>query len=288
MRPAAVAAFWAFGAAPALAHEGRPLAAHDLWTAWELDPLLVFPLLATGAVYAVGSRRLASGWRHLSFWLGYGSLALALLSPLHPLGEQLFSAHMTQHEILMLISAPLLVAGKPVAALLLGLPRAARRAVLDGARSRGWQAVWKRLSAPSWAWTLHAAALWGWHAPGAFQTSLSSDFWHALQHASFLSTALLLWWSLMHGRSGRMGHGAAVLYVFATALHSGILGALLTFSPTVLYPRYQGGFGLTPLEDQQLGGLLMWIPAGLLYTAFGLAFLASWLSGFERQAMEGR
>jgi cytochrome c oxidase assembly factor CtaG len=271
-------------AAPALAHEGRVLEPHDLWWSWELEPELLLPFLLSAGIYVAGSRRLAATWHKGAFWMGWGTLALALLSPIHALGESLFSAHMAQHEILMLASAPLLVSSKPVAALLLGLPHRVRAPLLQCSRSPLWTGVWSRLSAPTPAWILHAAALWGWHAPALFQATLSSDGIHALQHTSFLTTALLFWWSLLHRSPGRSGHGAAVLYLFTTALHSGVLGAFLTFSPAVLYPAYvprTGAFGLTALEDQQLGGLIMWIPAGILYTLFGVAFLAYWLRGFE-------
>ncbi len=109
---------------------------------------------------------------------------------------------------------------------------------------------------------------------------------HTLQHASFLGTGLLFWWALFHGREGRMGYGAAVFYLFATAMHSGALGALLTFAPSPWYPAYDGAtaaWGLTPLEDQQLAGLIMWIPAGLSYLVAGLALVAAWMRESERR-----
>jgi putative membrane protein len=110
---------------------------------------------------------------------------------------------------------------------------------------------------------------------------------HALQHASFLGTALLFWWALVHGREGRMGYGASVFYLFATAMHSGGLGALLTFAPAPWYGDYAGttvAWGLTPLEDQQLAGLIMWIPAGAAYVVAGLILLAAWMREAERRA----
>ena len=101
-------------------------------------------------------------------------------------------------------------------------------------------------------------ALWAWHIPFLFQATLESTWVHAFQHASFLGSALLFWWAVLHGRSRPMGFGAAVLYMFTTALHSGLLGALLTFARSAWYPVYSGTtqpWGLSPLEDQQLGGL---------------------------------
>jgi putative membrane protein len=101
---------------------------------------------------------------------------------------------------------------------------------------------------------------------------------HALQHVSFGVTAMLFWWSLLRPAAG---YGAAVASVFTTALHTGALGALLTFMPTPLYLAYAGAGAL---EDQQLGGLIMWVPAGAALVAVGVAFAAAWLRQAERRA----
>jgi cytochrome c oxidase assembly factor CtaG len=129
--------------------------------------------------------------------------------------------------------------------------------------------------------------LWSWHAPALFQATLASEFVHALQHASFLFSALLFWWAVIHGRQRALGFGLAVLYMFTTALHSGLLGALLTFAKSVWYPVYSDqtrAWGLTPLEDQQIGGLIMWVPAGLVYITAALALFAGWLRESEARA----
>jgi len=134
---------------------------------------------------------------------------------------------------------------------------------------------------------IHAVVLWAWHAPALFQATLDNESVHALQHASFLFSALLFWWAVIHGRQRALGFGFAVLYMFTTALHSGLLGALLTFANSVWYPGYverTAAWGLTPLEDQQIGGLIMWIPAGLVYIAAGLALFAGWLRESEARA----
>jgi putative membrane protein len=156
-------------------------------------------------------------------------------------------------------------------------------------RSERVQAVWHALTGPLQAWSIHAAVLWVWHAPGFFQATLESEFVHTLQHLSFLLSALLFWWALIHGHTGRREFGAAVLYLFTTAVHTSILGALLTFSSTLWYPAYlgtTGAWGLAPLEDQQLGGLIMWVPAGLVYIVAGLALFAGWLRESERRVAE--
>jgi cytochrome c oxidase assembly factor CtaG len=128
-------------------------------------------------------------------------------------------------------------------------------------------------------------SLWVWHVPLLFQATLHSDLVHTIQHTFFLGSALLFWWALIHGPHGAMGYGAAALYVFTTSVHSGVLGALITFSSGLLYPAYSSttaSWGLTALEDQQLGGLIMWVPAGLVYIVAGLALFAGWMKESDR------
>ena len=110
---------------------------------------------------------------------------------------------------------------------------------------------------------------------------------HFLQHASFFGTALLFWWAIVRERPGTAGYGVAILYLFTTAAHSGALGALLSLARRSFYPAYASttaAWGLTPLEDQQLGGLIMWVPAGAIYTVAALALLAAWLHDTEERA----
>ncbi len=193
---------------------------------------------------------------------------------------------MVQHEILMLISAPLLVLSRPLVTFLWALPFAWRRRLGQWAKRPPIKATWESVTNPFTAWWLHAAAIWIWHAPVLFQLTLRSDLAHSAQHLSFFLTGLLFWWAVFYAH-GRRAYGAAILYVFTTALHTGILGALLTFAPHVWYPAYGNSpqsWGFTPLEDQQIGGLIMWVPASLVYLAAGLALCASWLKASEALA----
>ena len=150
-----------------------------------------------------------------------------------------------------------------------------------------WSAVWKTLTGPLVVWLLHGLALWVWHLPALYQAALGSAAIHAVEHTCFLATACLFWWALIHGRYGRVGYGAAVVFVFATAVHSEALGALLTFAPRVWYPLYAArspAAGLDPLEDQRLAGLLMWIPFGVIFLILALGLFAAWLGEAERKA----
>jgi cytochrome c2 len=147
-------------------------------------------------------------------------------------------------------------------------------------------AVWSFITAPAVTWVLHAAALWMWHIPALYGAALASAPIHALEHACFFVTASLFWWGLTRGRYGRLGYGSAVIYVFATAMHSGLLGAALTLSPRPWYARHAAtsqAWGLAPLEDQQLAGLIMWVPAGLIFLLMGLIYFAAWLNESGRR-----
>jgi cytochrome c oxidase assembly factor CtaG len=137
---------------------------------------------------------------------------------------------------------------------------------------------------------LHAVAVWLWHAPALYEAALRRTGIHALEHLSFVVTAALFWWGMIHGRYGRMAYGAAVLYVFLTAIHTSVLGALMAISPGVLYPSYLtagASWQIDALEDQQLAGLLMWVPSGLVFIVFGLGLFAAWLGESGRRASLG-
>ena len=272
-------------------HGGQPHDWHDLIQAWSFEPLVVISLIITAVLFTIGLYRLKGRsirtWEALCFAGGWLALFIALVSPVHAWGRVLFSAHMTQHEILMLVAAPLLVLGRPLIAFLWALPLNWARRLGNIAKIVWLNRAWRALTIPLVAWLVHAVALWIWHVPALFQATLYSETIHTLQHLSFLLSALLFWWALIHGPQGAMGYGAAVLYVFTTSVHSGALGALLTVAGSVWYPSYApltASWGLTPLEDQQLGGLIMWIPASLVYVIAGLALFAGWLREADLRA----
>lgn len=279
------------------AHDGKPHSLADLPYTWGFDPLVILSLVVSAWLYLRGVRELwresAKGrgirrWEAWAYAAGWFALFMALVSPLHPLGEVLFSAHMTQHELLMLVAAPLVVLGRPLVAFLWALPLGWARRIGAWSKTPGFLRTWRAVSNPLAAWAIHAVALWVWHVPALFQATLQSDLVHTLQHICFLASALLFWWALIHGPQGAIGYGAALLYLFTTAVHSGVLGALITFAGTVLYPAYNettGPWGLTPLEDQQLGGLIMWVPAGVVYIIAGLALCAGWIRESERSVL---
>lgn len=279
----------------ALAYHPAP----DLELGWTWDPLPLIVICATLGIYGVGLVRL---WRTAGvghgvtplqagcFALGEATLSLALLSPLDRLSDSLFAAHMSQHELLMIVAAPLMVLGRPLAPYLWALPvrwRISTSHALHRAPAR-W--AWQFVSAPLFVLVLHGAVRWLWHIPALFEGAMRNEGLHAVQHATFFATAALFWWALVHGRYGRAGYGLAVLFVFATALHTSVLGALIAVTPRLLYPIYRDRaalLGWQPLEDQELAGLLMWVPSGVLFLLCALALFAAWLGEAERRATRG-
>ena len=264
---------------------------------WTFEPWVVASLVLSAVLYAVGLRRLwrraglgrgATALQATAFAAGWISLAAALVSPIDPLGSRLFSAHMLQHELLMVLAAPLMVVGRPLGVWVWALPTNWRRVAGGFFHHPAWRNPWLRLTSPPAAWLVHALALWLWHLPALFEAALSSDTLHSLQHFTFLFTALLFWWSAI-GQVERARQGAAMIYLFTTMVHTSALGALLTLSPFVWYPTYvytAPTLGLSALEDQQLGGLVMWIPAGAAYFVAGLVLAMRWI-GFGREAAAG-
>lgn len=267
------------------------------YEAWEFEPAVVAGLFFVGALHACGLRllRAARGTPRAHriearyFVAGWSAVALALVSPLHAMGGEIFAVHMTQHEVLLVIGAPLLVLGRPGRVLAWAIPRPILRHWVQMQKHPGVQRLLAPAARPSFAALSHAVALWSWHVPAWFEATQTSPLAHAAQHACFLGTAFWFWQSVLFGPRREAGFGLGVGYLFLTALHSGALGALLTLAERNWYPAYAAtakARGLIPLEDQQLGGLIMWVPGGLVYVAAALVLFARWLSrtgGIERR-----
>jgi len=267
-----------FAAAAASAHD--PGASHQEAPGWTFDPWIVLPLVMTSALFVGGWWRLrgrsSRGIAGLSrrarmFGTGWLVLTIALVSPLHQAGERSFAAHMFEHELIMLAAAPLLVLSEPLAIMLWASPVGGRKAIGALTNQPVIAGIWECLSGPVAATLLQAAALWLWHAPALFDLALASDGWHAAQHLSFLVSALLFWTAML---SRRTAPGVAALCLVATSIVSGALGALMAFATSPWYVGYarlgMAPFGLTPAEDQQLAGLLMWVPGGLVHAGAAL------------------
>jgi cytochrome c oxidase assembly factor CtaG len=271
---------------PALAHGGS----HDVASPFSLEAWVAVPLLLSATLYILGVLRLWTRlgvgrgvqiWQAFCFAGGWILLAVALVSPMHRLGERLFAMHMLEHEILMTLAAPLLVLARPVGGILWALPVNWRRSVGGIGRQRNLSAIWRFLTDPVVATVVHGTAIWIWHIPVLFNAALASPVMHGFQHVSFFGSALLFWWALLQGRTRTRAYGAAAFYLFITALHSGFLGILLSVAREPIYPGQSvdaAAWGMSPLEDQQMAGLIMWVPAGVAYAAATLVMLGIWIA----------
>ncbi|TAU57467.1 cytochrome c oxidase assembly protein [Rhizobium ruizarguesonis] len=270
-------------AVPAMAHGDDD---HAATLSWTFDPWIVLPIALISLLYFAGRIRLsrrtrrsgAMRWQDLFFCGGMLTLAGAIISPLHWLGEHLFTFHMIEHEIVMAVSAPLLVLARPVGLLLWGLPRRARGRLGAAMRTPFIRRSWHLSTGATNATVIHGVAIWGWHLPFLFDAAVTNTAMHRLQHLSFFATAILFWWAVVR----KSEYGASAWHLFVTMVHTSILGALMALAPRVLYiaqTQTAGAWGLTPLEDQQLAGMIMWVPAGTIYAAAALTMLALWIRG---------
>ncbi|CAN5179315.1 cytochrome c oxidase assembly protein [soil metagenome] len=265
--------------------------------AWTFDPVVVVALLLAAWAYGYGVHRLWSRGRGrgvgygqiTAFFSGLVALAVALVSPVAALGHTLFAAHMVQHLILVLVAAPLLSFGAPFLPCSLALPRTWRRDLHALGRTSGAAAAWAVLTGPLLVWILHVGALWVWHLPMLYEAALRNPLLHVIEHLSFFITALLFWALIIPFGRRRMPYPARLGYVFVTALQSGGLGAILTFASVPLYSVHAAGaraWGLSALQDQQLAGVIMWIPAGVVYLASMSLLFIRWMRSMDASAAE--
>jgi cytochrome c oxidase assembly factor CtaG len=281
----------------AYAHAGLAPEPHDVWSAWALEPTVLIGTALAALLYRRGLRALwtragvghgVARWQARCYYAGLVALLVALVSPLDAVADALFSAHMVQHLILIVVAAPLLAAGAPLLVYLWALPGGGRRAVRRAwSRAGRVRKATRVLLGAFSAWILHAVALWAWHVPALYDLAVANEWVHALEHTCFLVTGTLFWWVVLpRGGALRRSHGAAMLYVFAFALQATLLGAFLTLSSRVLYHAHlhtTAAWGLTPLQDQQLAGVVMWVPCGVVYLAAMIGLFLLWMREAERR-----
>ncbi|HZE09825.1 MAG TPA: cytochrome c oxidase assembly protein [Gemmatimonadaceae bacterium] len=264
---------------------------------WSFAPGIVIGIAVPAALYAVGVTRVwraAGAGRGISipsalmFAAAIATLIVALLSPLDELADQLQSVHMIQHLLLILVVPPLLLMGEPVRAFVWALPHPARAAVPGWIRIPFWRRLALLLTAPSAAFVLHATALLIWHAPGPYDAAVRNETIHALEHLCFLGTALLFWWVVMAPPPfRRLSIALRVPYVVGMSLVGASIGVVLTFASSPLYDAYVATapvLGMSALEDQQLAGLIMWIPGGFAYLIAATALFMNWMKAVDARA----
>jgi putative membrane protein len=293
-RPAALAAALLLNFPPVVWADGGRAEPGTWWRAWNWDPLILLSLSLLAGLYGRGLVRLwkkagvghkVSRWRAASYLCALVVIFIALLSPLDVLSEELSSLHMLQHMLLTTLAAPLFVLGSPAFVLAWGLPE--------------WRQGWGRsfftlafrlpqeplLWQPLFVWALFAGTLWAWHHPALYQAALRDPLVHDAQHLSFFLVACLFWRTCLDPLGGRrLCPAVALPYLFATSLHASALGVFLALSPRAWYDGYAtrtSAWGFTPLQDQQLAGLIMWMPACLIYPAAAALLFGFWLAALS-------
>ncbi|MDE2765257.1 MAG: cytochrome c oxidase assembly protein [Chloroflexota bacterium] len=265
-------------------------------SAWSFDPIALTLVAVAAVLYgrgialSPGSKRKRHPWQRVAVY--YGGLLVvlaALVSPIDHIAGELFFVHMVQHFLLVIVAPPMLLLGAPFIPVLRGMPRDLRREVVGPAI----RSVWVRrplrfVAHPLIAWPLYVGTLLLWHAPPAYDAALRNEAVHLLEHAAFAGTALLWWWNVIDPVPLRpnLSYLARVPFVFLTTVPVFILGAFLTYSPRPWYQFYDGltqAYGLTPLEDQEIGGVIMWIPGSLSLMATLLIVLLFVVRTEERQ-----
>ncbi|PWT97316.1 MAG: hypothetical protein C5B51_31575 [Terriglobia bacterium] len=251
---------------------------------WDWEPSVVVGCIVLAAGYLLFARG-----RAFFFLTGTALLLLDLVSPIDTLGDRyLFSAHVVQHFLLALVIPPLW---------LLGIPNGAAESALKRPPIAGLE---RFLSKPFVAWTAGVGAMLVWHAPALFNAALASDGLHITQHLSFLVTGTIFWWPVLHPiEDHRMAPLGGIAYLFSACVACSLLGAVLAFARPGLYPAYlnpedrlgilpvlRDGWGLDAKNDQQLGGMLMWVPGCFVYLSGIMWIAARWYSAPERPAGE--
>jgi cytochrome c oxidase assembly factor CtaG len=253
-------------------------AIHSTFALSSISVPVTFALLLAASIYLRGWLRLRSAiphvisaWQLASFMNGMFALWIAVGSMFRAFHHELLSFHMVDHILLMAVAPPLILLGDPFRSFTYGLPE---RFVRNGrARFLRWspvQRLGRVLEHPMFCWLAATIALIAWHIPAAFELAMQSDRWHAVEYACFFGTGLLFWWPVIRPwpNVARWPRWSIVLYLFFATLPCDALSAFLTFCDRVVYPSYLSGsrhFSISPLQDQETAGALMWVCVTFVY-----------------------
>ena len=253
------------------------------WLAWSIHPSTVIGLGELAAIYLWRASRAkpeerVSGAQKLSFFAALFVIFASLNGPLHDLSDDyLFSAHMVQHLLLTLAMPPLLIAG---------IPGWMLRPLL---RNRVLGAIGRRVTRPLICFAIFNVVIAAWHIPGLYNLAMANHNIHIVEHLMFMAAAVLMWWPLMSPlpELPRLAYPGQMLYCFLMSLPMSIIAVYITMANRVLYPAYASApriSPLSPMDDQMLGGLIMWVPGGLIFALIMTVVFFKWAARGEDSA----
>ena len=255
--------------------------------AWRPEIMLTLGLAAT--VHLVGrwrlkqrgTNRLTDPWRSVAYLGGLAVLWIALMSPIDVLSAQFFFIHMIQHLLLVMIAPPLMLLANPMPIMLWGLPSGLRLEVGRWLRPQAtFRRIFRSVTTPGLVWLYFVATLVGWHDANAYNLTLESELVHDLEHLTFFGTAMLFWWHIVGAAPHihkRLSRGVRIGYALSVVPANALTGIALAFASKPLYEHYTKVprlWGVSVMQDQMLGGVIMWIPGSMMYIIAALALIA--------------
>ena len=289
---AITATLWA--APSAMAHGGID-AGQEPWTAWNTNPLPTILVLLAAYVYLNGLSNWdrpthpVNNWQKASFLFGLFLVFFALQSPLDPISDHLLSFHQMQHFILRMVAPMFILLGAPLTPMLRGMPAWARQGIIRPmAKNHYVRQVYRLLTNPIFTIFFFLGSLYLWQFPGAFNLALRNDEVHALMHLTMSLSGFLFWWVVIDPppHRSRLHYGLRVLYLGLIVLPNTLLGAAITFSDGLIYSAYADvvqPYGLSLETDQQLGGLMLWVPGDMMSIVAAGIVMIMWYQREEGQ-----
>lgn len=276
-----------------------------LLLSFEFRPVFILVLVLLAILYTRGwirLRRRSSNnalvpvWKLVGYLFALLVLGLALLSFIDILGASLFYFHMIQHLMLTMIAGPLVMLADPMPITLWGMPDFLRKGVGRSLskllhRDSPYRGILRKATSPGVSYVLMLVLLWGWHDPRLYNLALRSQFWHDFEHISFFYSSVIYWWHVT-GAGPRirpmMSRPRRILYLFGGIPSTFLPGVVISFASTVIYTYYLTAppaiepFYMEPINDQILGGIIMWVPGSMMFFVGALVLIGRWLQDQEK------